>query len=148
VNGLACASHPFIGARPYRAGKQRLIEAMVNIAHAPRFCAARAADRAVPLHDVASDHIEQLYPLLNTDVTADHARWGGSAHFGGATYAARGDRPLRTSISRHGPAICWARTSSVSASRTRSNNRLMFQSKLRVWSSIRCPAIRRRNSFA
>ena len=94
VSGPACASHPFIGARPYllHSGKyQRLIEAMVNT---PRTRAmilrrTRTLTERFLTTSYFQDRIEQLYPLLNADVTADRARWGGNAHFGGTTYTLR-----------------------------------------------------------
>jgi hypothetical protein len=94
VAGPACASHPFIGARPYllQAGKyQRLIESMVNTPRTRAMILRRTRTLTEQFLSTTwfQDRIEQLYPLLNADVTADHARWGGNAHFGGATYALR-----------------------------------------------------------
>ncbi len=94
VSGPACASHPFIGARPYllHSGKyQRLIEAMVNTPRTRAMILRRTrtlTDRFLTT-TWFQDRIERLYPLLLADVTADRAKWGGNAHFGGATYALR-----------------------------------------------------------
>jgi len=90
----ACASHPFIGARPYllHSGKyQRLIEAMVNTPRTRAMILRRTRTLTERFLTTTwfQDRIEQLYPLLLADVTADRARWGGNAHFGGATYTLR-----------------------------------------------------------
>jgi hypothetical protein len=94
VPAPACASHPFIGARPYllHAGKyQRLIEAMVNTPRTRAMILRRTRTLTEQFLTTTwfQDRIEQLYPLLLADVTADRARWGGNAHFGGTTYTLR-----------------------------------------------------------
>src|SRR6185295_7566287 len=94
VAGPACASHPFIGARPYllQAGKyQRLIEAMVNTPRARAMILRRTRTLTEQFLTTTwfQNRIEQLYPLLLPDVTADLARWGVNGHFGGATYTLR-----------------------------------------------------------
>lgn len=94
TTGPACASHPFIGARPYllQAGKyQRLIEAMVNTPRTRAMILRRTRTLTEQFLSTTwfQDRIEQLYPLLLSDVTADRTRWAGNAHFGGATYTLR-----------------------------------------------------------
>lgn len=94
TNSPACASHPFIGARPYllAGGKyQRLIEAMVNTPRTRAMILRRTRTLTERFLSTTyfQDRIEQLYPLLNADVAADRAKWGGSAHFGGSTYTLR-----------------------------------------------------------
>jgi hypothetical protein len=94
VAGPACASHPFIGARPYllHAGKyQRLIEAMVNTPRTRAMILRRTRTLTEQFLTTGwfQNRIEQLYPLLLADVTADRARWGASAHFAGTTYTLR-----------------------------------------------------------
>ena len=94
TNGPACASHPFIGARPFllAGGKyQRLIEAMVNTpsTRAMILRRTRTLTEQFLTTPYFQDRIEQLYTLINADVTADRAKWGASAHFGGATYTLR-----------------------------------------------------------
>jgi hypothetical protein len=85
------ASHPFIGARPYllHSGKyNRFLEAVVNT---PR-CRAMVVRRIRSLTDQFlathwfQDRIDQLVPLLDPEVTLDHARWGAASHFGGLTH--------------------------------------------------------------
>jgi hypothetical protein len=94
TNGPACASHPFIGARPYllHAGKyQRLIEAMVNTPRTRAMILRRTRTLTEQFLGTTyfQDRIEQLYTLLNADVAADRAKWGASAHFPGTSYTFR-----------------------------------------------------------
>lgn len=95
----ACASHPFIGARPYllHGGKyNRLLEAIVNVPRTRQMLLRRI--RTLSDEFIAKRYFEnriaELVPYLNADVILDRARWGGSAHFPGATYtlAAANDR--------------------------------------------------------
>lgn len=84
-------SHPFLGARPYllHGGKyNRFLEAIVAV---PR-TRAMLLRRIRTLTDdflaggYFTNRLNQLVPLLNADVTADRARWGGNAHFPGGAY--------------------------------------------------------------
>ncbi|MBI5385210.1 MAG: lamin tail domain-containing protein [Verrucomicrobia bacterium] len=90
----ACASHPFIGARPYmlHANKfNRLLEAIVNTPRAREMLLRRIrtlVDQSL-VPGWFTNRIHALVPLLQADVDADRARWGGNAHFPGATYTLR-----------------------------------------------------------
>lgn len=92
TNTPACASHPFIGARPYQlhANKyNRLLEAVVNTPRTRAMLLRRI--RTLAEEYLATgyfpDRITQLVALIQADVTADRARWGANAHFAGATYS-------------------------------------------------------------
>ena len=90
----ACASHPFIGARPWllAGGKyDRLQEAVVANPRTRAMLVRRI--RAMSDQFLATNwfqtRMEQLKPLLQTDVDADHLKWGSSSHFnwtGGGIY--------------------------------------------------------------
>jgi len=91
VSAPACASHPFIGARPYmlHASKyNRFIEAIVNVPRTRAMLLRRI--RTLTEEQIVSGYyqrrIDQLVALLGPDVAADRARWGGNAHFGGTIY--------------------------------------------------------------
>ena len=86
------ASHPFIGATPYllHAGKNnRFLEAIINT---PR-CRNMIIRRIRSLIDQFlatgwfQSRIDELVPVLDPDVTLDHAKWGSSSHFGGVTHS-------------------------------------------------------------
>ena len=88
----ACASNPFIGARPWQlhANKfNRMIEAMANT---PRV-RTMIAHRLRSLNDLFlatswfQNRMDALAPVLTANVNADRAKWGTSAHFGGTTYS-------------------------------------------------------------
>jgi hypothetical protein len=94
TNTPACASHPFLGARPYllHAGKySRLIEALVNTPRTRMMLLRRV--RTLTDQFLATsyfpDRIEALVSLLSADAAADNARWGANSHFPGATYTMR-----------------------------------------------------------
>ena len=94
TNAPACASHPFIGARPYmlHANKyNRLIEAIVNTprTRAMLLCRIRTLTDQFLAPAWFTDRINTLVPLLQKDVDSDHTRWGGNAHFSGITYTLR-----------------------------------------------------------
>jgi hypothetical protein len=83
------ASHPFIGARPHvlSTGKyNRFLEAIVNTPRSRDMVIRRI--RSLMDQFMATNwfqnRIDQLVPVLQPDVTADHAKWLGSSHFGGA----------------------------------------------------------------
>ena len=91
VNGPACASHPFIGARPYMlhaAKYNRFIEAIVNVPRTREMLLRRI--RTLSDEVLATGYfqrrIDQLVPVISPDVTLDKARWGVNAAFGGTTY--------------------------------------------------------------
>ncbi len=92
TNSPACASHPFIGARPFllHGGKyNRLLEGIVNVPRARQMLLRRI--RTLADDFIATRYFEnriaQLVPYLNADVIIDRARWGASAHFPGTTYS-------------------------------------------------------------
>ncbi|HXJ75575.1 MAG TPA: CotH kinase family protein, partial [Candidatus Dormibacteraeota bacterium] len=94
TNSPACASHPFIGARPYllSGGKyNRMIEAIVNTPRTRAMLLRRV--RTLTDQFLATtyfqDRIEQFYAYLTPDVQADRTRWGVNAHFPGTTYTFR-----------------------------------------------------------
>jgi CotH kinase protein/Lamin Tail Domain/Concanavalin A-like lectin/glucanases superfamily len=87
----ACASHPFIGARPYllHGGKyNRLLESIVNTPRTRTMLLRRL--RSLTDAQLGTTYfqsrIDSLVALLGPDVSADRAKWGASAHFGGTTY--------------------------------------------------------------
>lgn len=87
----ACASHPFIGARPYllHAGKyNRFLEAIVNVPRTREMLLRRV--RTLTDQHLATGYflqrIDELVAMIGPDVTLDKARWGGIAAFPGATY--------------------------------------------------------------
>jgi hypothetical protein len=91
VTSPACASHPFIGARPYMlhaAKYNRLIEAIVNVPRTREMLLRRI--RTLSDDVLATGYfqrrIDQLVPVISPDVTLDKARWAGNAAFGGTTY--------------------------------------------------------------
>jgi hypothetical protein len=91
TNAQACASHPFIGARPYTLspGKyNRLLEVIVQVPRSRAMLLRRL--RTVTTNSSSPDYfqqrIDQLIPLVSADVLLDRSRWGTSAHFGGNTY--------------------------------------------------------------
>jgi hypothetical protein len=91
TNAPACASHPFIGARPYQlhANKyNRLLEAVVNTPRTRAMLLRRIRTLADQYLATAyfPDRLNQLVSLIQTDVLADRARWGARAHFAGTTY--------------------------------------------------------------
>ncbi len=85
------ASHPFIGASPYllSPGKyNRFLEAIVNT---PRTRAMlirriRSLTDQFLANNWFQNRIDQMVPILDPDVTQDHAKWGSSSHFGGVTH--------------------------------------------------------------
>ena len=90
----ACASHPFIGVRPWllAGGKyDRLQEAVVANPRTRAMLVRRI--RAMSDQFLATNwfqnRMDVLKPLLQTDVDADRAKWGASSHFnwsGGGIY--------------------------------------------------------------
>lgn len=85
------ASHPFIGASPYLLAdgkRNRFLEAIINTPRSRDMVVRRI--RSLMDQYLATNwfqnRIDQLVPLLGTDVTADRAKWGSSSHFGGTTY--------------------------------------------------------------
>ena len=91
TNAPACASHPFIGARPWMlhaAKYNRLQEAIVYVPRTREMLLRRI--RTMTDQFLAKDYfqtrLDQLAAQIGTDVLADKARWGASAHFPGATY--------------------------------------------------------------
>lgn len=87
----ACASHPFIGARPYllHGGKyQRLLESIVNTPRSQAMLLRRLrtlTDQYLVTNWFGS-RLDTLASLLTADVALDRAKWGANAHFGGNTY--------------------------------------------------------------
>ncbi len=91
TNAQACASHPFIGARPYTLspGKyNRLLEVLVQVPRSRAMLLRRL--RTLTDQFIATGYftnrMNTLVPLLNADVGLDKARWGASAAFAGMTY--------------------------------------------------------------
>lgn len=86
------ASHPFIGATPYllAAGKRnRFLEAIINTPRSRDMVIRRIRslmDQFLPngTTNWFQGRIDQLVPMLQPDVTLDHAKWLGTSHFGGA----------------------------------------------------------------
>jgi CotH kinase protein/Concanavalin A-like lectin/glucanases superfamily/Lamin Tail Domain/Immunoglobulin domain len=91
TNAPACASHPFIGARPYLLSGGKLNRLLEDVVYTPR-TREMLLRRIRTLNDqylsagYFQTRIDELVPYLAADVVADHARWGASAHFGGGTY--------------------------------------------------------------
>ena len=91
TNAPACASHPFIGARPFMlhaAKYNRLLEAIVNVPRARDMLLRRI--RTLSDEVLATGYfqrrIDELVPMISRDVTLDKARWGANVAFGGTTY--------------------------------------------------------------
>jgi hypothetical protein len=89
-----CTSHPLIGARPWQlhAGKfNRMIEALSRTPRVREMIARRIrtlSDRFLATGWFGS-RMDALVPLIDADVTADHAKWGANSHFawtGGTAY--------------------------------------------------------------
>ena len=94
TNTPACASHPFIGARPFTlsAGKyNRLLEVIAYTPRSAQMLLRRIRTLADQFLATAyfTNRINTLVPLLQPDVDADYARWGASAHFPGVSYTLR-----------------------------------------------------------
>jgi hypothetical protein len=87
-------SHPFIGARPYTLSPGKYNRLLEVIAYTPR-SQEMLLRRIRTLADqflatgYFTNRINTLVPLLQPDVDLDHARWGASAHFSGASYTLR-----------------------------------------------------------
>ncbi|HWB04418.1 MAG TPA: lamin tail domain-containing protein [Verrucomicrobiales bacterium] len=85
------ASHPFIGASPYllSGGKyNRFLEAIIKTTRTKDMLIRRIrtlTDQFL-VTNWFKNRIDQLVPLLDPDVTLDHAKWAGNSHFGGLTH--------------------------------------------------------------
>ncbi len=91
TNGPSCASHPFIGARPYllAAGKyNRLIESFMKVPRAREMLMRRI--RTFSDQYLATGYfqrrMDELAAVIGPDVLLDKARWGGNVSFGGNTH--------------------------------------------------------------
>jgi hypothetical protein len=92
TNAPTCASHPFIGARPFllHAGKyNRLLEAIIKTPRTREMLLRRTrtlTDRFLTT-GYFQRRIDELVAAIGPDVLLDQARWGANAAFPGTTYS-------------------------------------------------------------
>lgn len=92
VSALACASHPFIGARPYllHEGKyNRFLESIVNVPRTRAMLLRRLrslTDAQLGNPSYFATKIDALANLIGPAVAEDKLAWGGDAAFGGESY--------------------------------------------------------------
>jgi hypothetical protein len=82
----ACASSPYIGARPFLLHTNKYNRLLEQLAAVPRFRAMhtrRIRSLSDQFHTSGwfAAQIDAAIPVLQADVDADHARWGSSSHF-------------------------------------------------------------------
>ncbi len=91
TNSPACASHPFIGARPFllQSGKyNRLLEAIVKVPRTREMLLRRirTLSEQYLVSGCFQRRMDELADVIGPDVLLDKARWGGNVAFGGNTH--------------------------------------------------------------
>ncbi len=87
VSTPACASAPYIGARPFQLHANKYNRLLEALAASPRFRAMftrrirTLTDRFLGDPAWLPDRMGEYQALLGADVVADRAKWGGSSHF-------------------------------------------------------------------
>ncbi len=86
IAGPACASSPYIGARPFLLHTNKYNRLLEQLAAVPRFRAMhtrRIRSLSDQFHTSGwfAAQIDAAIPVLQADVDADHAQWGANSHF-------------------------------------------------------------------